>query len=195
MRFIVGPIPESEVLDPEKEGWTPLRQVNARKYTAIAFVTAAPVLVATLWYLFRICPVLRSNPATISMLALFMLLLLPLHELIHAMTFRGWLRDSHVLMGIWFPFVMWVWYDGPQPRNRLLLMSCMPLLTLSLLPLLILLFLPTSAWNHLFRLIALLHIATCTADLQTFIRVIRQVPANAVLHNKRWQTYWHVSQT
>ena len=90
------------------------------------------------------------------------------------------------------PTGMWVCYDGAQPRNHLLLMSCMPLFTLSLLPLLILLFLPTSPWNHLFRFLALLHIAMCTGDLQTFIRVIRQIPAHAVLQNKGWQTYWRV---
>jgi len=193
MRFIVGPIPQNEALDPEKEGWTPLRQVNKKTYTAIAFVTAIPILIGVFLYLLNIRSLLRSNPATIVVLALFLLLMLPLHELIHAMVFRGWLCDARVMLGIWLPFGMWVCYDGAQPRNRLLLVSCMPLFTLSFLPLLILQFLPTSVWSHLFQFLALLHIAACTGDLQTFIRVIRQVPANAVLHNKGWQTYWHVS--
>ena len=190
MRFVVGPIPESGTLDAEKEAWTPLRQVNTRKYTAIAFVMAAPILVGAFWYLFNVRSVLRSSPAIIALLGLFLLLMLPLHELIHAMTFQGWLRDSRVMLGIWLPFGMWVCYDGPQPRNRLLLMSCMPLFTLSLLPLLILFCVPTSAWSHLFRFLAILHTATCAGDLQTFIRVMRQVPANAVIRNKGWQTYW-----
>ncbi len=190
MRFVVGPIPESGTLDAEKEAWTPLRQVNTRKYTAIAFVMAAPILVGAFWYLLNVRSVLRSSPAIIALLGLFLLLMLPLHELIHAMTFQGWLRDSRVMLGIWLPFGMWVCYDGPQPRNRLLLMGCMPLFTLSLLPLLILFCVPTSAWSHLFRFLAILHVATCAGDLQTFIRVMRQVPANAVIHNKGWQTYW-----
>ena len=40
--------------------------------------------------------------------------------------------------------------------------------------------------------LALVHTATCTGDFQTIYLLIRQVPVEAVVHNKGWQTYWHV---
>jgi|SRR5579862_1310924 len=193
MRFIYGPIPESGAIDPERDGWTPLRQDGINKYVGLSVVLAVPICIAAYVDLDYIKPLIRSNPIMLALLLVCVVVMLPVHELVHIMVFQGWWKDQHVMMGIWPSKGMWVCYDSPQPRNRLLVMSLAPLIALSLIPLGVLSLLPIGPWTLFLNFISLLHVAACTGDIQTFSRVIRQVPSNAVIHNKGWQSYWRVS--
>jgi len=190
MSLVYGPIPKSGVLDTEREGWTPLRQDKINTYVALSLILAAPFCVAAYVDLDHIKPMIRSNPIMLTLLMVSLLLMLPVHELLHVVVFRGWWKDQRIMMGIWPSKGMWVCYDCPQPRNRLLVMSLTPLFALSLIPLGVLTLLPVGPWTLFLNFISLLHVAACTGDIQTFSRVIRQVQKNAVIHNKGWQTYW-----
>jgi hypothetical protein len=37
----------------------------------------------------------------------------------------------------------------------------------------------------------LVHTAVCTGDFATFVRLIKQVPVNSLVHNDGWKTYWN----
>jgi hypothetical protein len=64
-----------------------------------------------------------------------------------------------------------------------------PALCLSLLPLLALPFLPLGMRYGVLYLICI-QASLCMADLPSAMRVIRQIPRPALVHNQGWNTYW-----
>jgi hypothetical protein len=123
----------------------------------------------------------------------FLLLLLglvPAHELIHAIAYRCQFRSRQLWFGIWPARMMaYVLYDAPLSRRRVLGMLAAPFFVLSVLPLAAIPFLP-DPWSLCVGFFALLHAALCVGDAATILRLLRQVPPGAQVHNHGWQLYW-----
>lgn len=135
MRFVCRPIPPSRVLDAEEEGWTPLAEPSSQRFASIAMALAVPLNVPAVMVLLNIKSVLRAEPAMLLALASCLVAMVPLHEMLHAVAYPGWLRSRHLVVGIWphrvFAYVV---YDSPLPRNRVLLMILTPFVLLSVIP-------------------------------------------------------------
>jgi hypothetical protein len=118
--------------------------------------------------------------------------MLPLHEFVHAIAYGQGLRSPHLLMGAWISRgMLYVVYDAPLLRERVLLMSCAPFLVLTLIPALVL---PWLAWPPALLAIlwffVLLHAAVCTGDFLVCQRLLARAPRGAWIHNYGWTTYW-----
>ncbi len=196
MRFVFGPIPESRGLDAEASGWTPLREPDSRRFAFVAILLSVPFQVAAIWILFDSLEDFREGFKSLSLgFILFLaalLLMVPMHEFVHALAYLKGLRSRRLIMGIWPRRGMaYVIYDSPTRRNRLLFMVAAPFLVLSILPLASLPFLSSGARAEVLFLLVI-HTAVCVGDAMVFWHVSR-VPPNAWLHNKRWTTYWTVT--
>ena len=194
MRFINGPIPESQTFDPVATGWTLLQAPHSRRFVAVALLCTVPfVLAATLLFLHD-APALRAlfriQPWSLGGFLLGLLALVPVHEFIHAFAYGRSLRSSHLIMGLWLergiPYVL---CDEPLPRRRVLLMVAAPFGVLTVLPLLIV---PVLSGPLLTCVLffSLLHAALCVGDAATFLRLLRQTSPRARIHNQGWETYW-----
>jgi hypothetical protein len=194
MRFVCGPIPPSSVLNPQAQGWTRLREWGAGRLAVIAVLLGLPFLIAAIMVLgtmkhevrefFRLAPLLRG----IYLLAL--LLMVPMHELVHALAYGKGLGSPHLIVGFWPRHgLAYAIFDSPLPRNRVLGMLVAPVLTLSVLPLLCLPWLHGVPWV-LVLVFSLLHAATCGGDLIVLVQLLAQVPSQSQVHNYGWQTYW-----
>ena len=127
MRFVCGPIPESSGLDAEANGWTPLREPDSRRFAFVAILLSVPFQVAAIWILFSSLESFRtrfkSGPLGVLLFVAPLLLLIPLHEFVHALAYLKGLRSRRLIMGIWPRRGMaYVIYDSPMRRNRLLFM-------------------------------------------------------------------------
>jgi len=123
---------------------------------------------------------------------LALVVMVPVHELIHALAYCQGIRSRHLIVGFWpSRGVCYAIYDSPMPRNRVLGMVVAPLLALSILPLLCLPCLHGVAWQ-LVLAFCLLHAGMCGGDLIVFWQMLSQVPREALVHNNGWQTYWSV---
>jgi hypothetical protein len=100
---------------------------------------------------------LKAEPMLCSAYLLALILMVPVHEFIHALAYGRGIGSPHLTVGFWpsrgFGYAL---FDSPMPRNRVLGMLVAPFLTLSLLPLLCLLWLQGAAWT-LVLIFALLH--------------------------------------
>ncbi len=195
MRFVYGPIPEISGLDSEANGWAPLREPDSRRFAFVAILLSVPFQVAAIWILFSSLESFRtrfkSGPLGV-LLFVALLLLIPTHEFVHALAYLKGLRSRRLIMGIWPRRGMaYVIYDSPMRRNRLLFMVAAPFLVLSILPVASLPFLASGARAQVLFLVVI-HTAVCVGDAMIFWHVSR-VPPNACLHNKRWTTYWTVT--
>lgn len=194
MRFVCGPIPPSRVLNPQVEGWTPLREGGSARLSAAAVLVGLPFVVAAVIVLGNMREEVRglfkAQPLAGGAYLLALLLIVPVHELIHALAYGRGVRSSHLIIGLWASRgLCYAIYDSPMPRQRVLGMVVAPFLTLSALPLLFLPWLHGAAWA-LLLIFSLLHAATCGGDLIVYLRLVSQVPRSAWVHNNGWQTYW-----
>lgn len=139
-----------------------------------------------------LAPLLRAgaavNPWALTLFVIALLLLVPLHELIHAIAYGCGLRSPDLLVGFWPSRVLpYVLYDAPLPRWRVLFMLSGPFLALTILPLALA---ALSFATAGFCFFAVLHAALCAGDAMTAVRILPQMPRQAIIHNQRWQTYW-----
>lgn len=194
MRFVCGPIPASRVLDPQVGGWTPLRESGGARLAVVAVLVGLPFVVAAVILLDnmrnKVRELFAAQPLVGGAYLLALLLLVPVHEWIHALAYGQGIRSPHLIIGFWpSRGLCYAIYDSPMPRRRVLGMVVAPFLTLSALPLLCLPWLQGGAWA-LVLTFSLLHAGMCGGDLIVFLRLLCQVPGNALVHNNGWQTYW-----
>jgi hypothetical protein len=132
----------------------------------------------------------KAQPLVAGAYLLALLVMVPVHELIHALAYCQGIRSRHLIVGFWpSRGLCYAIYDSPVPRRRVLGMVVAPFLALSVLPLLCLPWLQGTA-GGLVLTFSLLHAGMCGGDLIVFLRLVSQVPRKALVHNNGWQTYW-----
>jgi hypothetical protein len=194
MRFVCGPIPPSRVLNPQDQGWTPLREFSPGRFSTLAMLIALPFALATAFLVTDqpggLRGLFRDDPLLAATFLLAVVLMTPVHELIHAMAYGHGIRSPHLILGFWpSRFLPYAIFDSPLPRRQVLVMVIAPFLTLSLVPLLCLPWLEGAA-RSLVVAFCSLHTALCGGDVIVFWLLFSQVPRKALVHNNGWQTYW-----
>ena len=194
MRFINGPVPPTRTFDPVAARWTPLEARGSHHYATVVVLWVCPFLFAATALFFHaramLRAVFREQSWSLPCLLAALVALVPLHELIHALAYGCGLRSPNLIAGIWpRRGLAYVLYDSPLPRRRVLWMLVAPFFTLSVLPLLAAPFL-SGPWLVPLAFFSLLHTAICAGDAATILRLLRQTPPGALVHNNGWETYW-----
>ena len=190
LRFVLGPIPDSQVLDAATEGWNKLREPRSGTLvvilTAITLVLSIPVILL----LHEMRGILRAEPLMFTVLIIFVVLVIPVHELAHAVVYPGSLRSSRLVVGFWPKrFLPYVVYDYPLPKRRVLWMLMTPLIALSVIPA-VLLPLFGGPWIRFVSALLLTHVLACSGDIFYVALIASQVPKGGYIHNKGWSTRW-----
>jgi hypothetical protein len=206
MRLHFGPVPESPEFQPEATGWRPLREPSPAVFvwigTAVGLVAGAAMIV--LWVLTAsdarvISVTLKAEGSGLALVLLLaaaallsVLLLIVVHELLHAAVFPGGWLSPRTILGVWPAMaIFYAHYDGPQSRNRFLLVGLMPVLVLTLGLWLVDLIFPTG-WGGVLAVYSVLNAMFAGGDLVGAAITAAQVPANAEIRNQGWKTWWRV---
>jgi hypothetical protein len=189
MRFHLGAIPSSPDFLPESP-WKPLREPAPWLFQFIAFpvgiITAA--LVTVLWFV--ITPLQAATPkVSWPAFLLWFAGIVVVHELIHAAVHPMTGRSPRSILGFWpSRLLFYAHYDGSLPRNRFVAILLMPLLIISFTPLLIAVATQiTSGW---LAFISSFNALLACGDMLGAGMVLFQIPADAVVRNQGWRTYW-----
>ena len=203
MRLYYGGIPENKNFQPEQEGWSPIREPGpvAVQFLAVPFALAALVLLVGLFLLVLPHQELKPELVFINLpflgVMLLLIVIIPVHELIHAFLTPGFGLTDKTVIGIWpSRLLFFAYYDEALSRNRFLVVFLAPFFVLSLLPvglavLARLLPVHPSLLPSLV-LLSLLNGAAASGDLLGFTLVWMQIPSKAQVRNKGWRTYWKV---
>jgi hypothetical protein len=192
MRFHYGSIPENKDFNPEAEGWLSIREPGPIAMQVIAIPVA--LILLAVW---AVCvlsiqqdlPPLIFNINTL----LILLLIVPVHELLHAFTHPGWGTSSNSIIGLWpSKGLFYAHYEGEMSRNRFLLVFVMPLIVLGVLPTLLIRMKPE--WTQSLLSISLFGTILASGDLVGVAIIFFQVPRSAVVRNKGSRTYWKPAQ-
>lgn len=203
MRFHYGAVPEDPDFQPEAEGWRPIREPGPLTLQLLALPAAAILLVISVGLLnlvfsgefFKVQPLPTTNPLPLWLLLSVLILLIPVHELLHAVVHPGWGLSSNSVIGLWLSRALfYAHYEGPMSRNRFLLVFAMPYVVLSLLPIPIMSFAAVFGWSIttvlVLSFLSIVAAVFACGDLVGFLLILLQVPASAVVRNKGWKTYW-----
>ena len=201
MRFRLGPIPEYPRFDPEREGWSRLREPGPLAIQLIALPVALATLLASgalIFLVFRQAQLARypsmfSLPAWVWLIVL--VIVIPAHEAIHAALHPDWGLSQQSVIGLWpSKAVFYAHYEGAMSRSRLLLVLAGPYRGLSLLPIGLMAFPGTGAWNPtavpLLAMLSVVGAVVACGDMISFALLVFLVPPAAVVRNQGWRTYW-----
>lgn len=188
MKIHWGAIPKDTSFQPEREGWSPIREPGPLAIQFIAVPVAIIVVGLLGGALYLVWPG-GSATASIWLLLAMAILLIPIHEILHAVCFPGGLRSPQTVIGIWLSRVLfYAHYEDVMSRTRFLVTFAMPLLVLSILPIGLIGLL---RWPSL-ELVALSIVngAAASGDIIGIILIGVQVPVSASVRNRGWRTYW-----
>ena len=123
-----------------------------------------------------------------------LLIVLPLHELIHALATPGWGSSRHTILGVQrgkgllLPYMT---YTDSQPVGHMLLTGLAPLLLLSVLPVILILLAPLGpALRADLGFLAFFNMAISGGDLVNFFLIFQQIPRGARVQGVGWALYW-----
>lgn len=197
MKFTVGGIAENPEFQPEVDGWSPLREPSSKMYMVLA-VPVAFVLANVLAIAWALIVELRGIPLSggdsLAPVLAAAIVLIPVHEGVHALCHPGFGSSPYTLFGVWpSHLAFWAHYDNQMSRSRFLLTLSAPFLLLTVVPLAIAIALGFSSWF----LISLswLNAIGASADLLGFAIVLFQLKRDVVVRNQVWKTWWRASPT
>lgn len=189
MRLHLGPPPQDPAFD-LRPPWRPLRE--PRKITLVILLALPLGFLAAALFAFAALLLSTGDELvvtldTASLLAL--VLLIPVHELMHALVVPGSLASAHLVLGFWPRSLLpYVHYEQELARSRFLLVTLAPLVVLSVLSLVLLRLFP--ALESFWLVFGLANALGSGGDLLAAGLVLVQVPRRAQLRNCGWLTYW-----
>jgi len=120
---------------------------------------------------------------------LFIFLITPVHELLHAAGFEGGWSSHRVVFGF-YPKALgcYAHYHGKIRRTRYIIIAALPLLVLTIMPLAVVA-VGRLHYVHLTEVVIANGLASAV-DVLAIVAVSRQVPNQSVLINSGMKTYW-----
>lgn len=189
MRFNLGPPPTNDAIPETGVAWNLIREPQPLQSQLIAVFFGLVIAACIIFVLLSakgIDWILNFSGLAVLLL---MIPVMPVHEAIHALCFKGALTSGRVVFGF-YPKALgfYAHYDGEISWYRYIVIVAAPFLLLTVMPVLIVV---------LFRLDYPLLTEAATAngvmsamDLFAVIIVSKQVPRQAVLVNSGMKTWW-----
>lgn len=199
MRLHIGQPPATPDFMPKEEGWTPLTEPSPLVLSLMATPVGilAAVLIAFVW---GTSSVRLEGGSTnfgpfgplIAIAAIFGIgvpLLIAVHELIHALGYPKFGFTPSTMIAFWPSKLLFlaIHFDALL-RNRLLLVYMLPFLVISVVPLIVCRSLGIE--STLLMLASTANALAAGGDIFCFFLILAQVPANALVRNQGWATWW-----
>ena len=188
MRFLLGPIPDDPGFDPTLPGWNAIREPRP----ALMNLIALPIMLVTLALMalfLRAFTSLKLTDLAAPFLIAF-LLVIPVHELIHALAMPGSGRGGETMIGFWPSHLLfYAFHFGEMTRGNFLAVMIAPFVVLTIIPLAVL---AAGVDSRFLGAVAIANGAAAAGDLLGFALILTQIPRGAIVRNQGWRTYWRI---
>jgi hypothetical protein len=187
MRFVLGPIPDDPGFDPTLPPWNAIREPRP----ALMNLIALPIMLVTLGLMALFLHAF-TNLSLTELAGPFLvafLLVIPIHELTHALVMPGSGRGGQTMIGFWPSHLLfYAFHFGELTRRNFLLVMIAPFVVLTLLPLAVLAL--GGIESRFLGAVAIANGTAAAGDLLGFALILTQIPRGAVVRNQGWRTYW-----
>ena len=120
--------------------------------------------------------------------------IVPVHELIHAVTHPMQGRSRHSVIGFWPATILfYAHYLGELRRNRFLAILLMPFVLLSVAPLALASLSQLATGSVAF--VSIVNGLFACGDILGAVLILAQIPSDAVVRNQGWRSYWRREDT
>lgn len=188
-RFRLGPPPTDDTISEEEDSWRLVREPSTLTLGILAICVA--LIIAACISLAVSLAIGPSHMASVSwpLVILFILLIIPIHELLHAVGFEDGLASNRIVFGF-YPklFACYAHYIGHIPRSRFILIAALPFLILTIIPLAMVAVFCLD-YVHLTEAIISNGLASA-GDILTIVFIFRETPPQSILTNSGMKTYW-----
>lgn len=194
MRLRLGEVPNDSSFRPEVDRWRPIREPGPRAIQLVALPVAGLLLLAVRGAISLVAPDTELGGDLLFGL-LVIVLIAPLHEIVHALLTPRFGASEHTTVGFWpSRFLFYAHYDAALSRGRHLLVSAGPLLLVSGLSLALVALGPdfglSAGARSALALLAFVNAAVSAGDVVGVALVATQVPRAADVRFSGWRTYW-----
>jgi hypothetical protein len=188
MRFHIGAVPETPDFSPDAS-WKPLREPTPwmMQLLALPVGIVAGVAVGALWFL--LTPLRTVSFDSPGMMLGACVVLVPIHELIHAAVHPGAGASDDSILGFWpSRLLFYAHFGGELSRSRFITILLMPLLIISFVPLVICAI--TGHTSGLLAFSSTLNALFACCDLFAVGLLLFQIPSDARVRNQGYNTFW-----
>jgi hypothetical protein len=134
------------------------------------------------------------KPSSTWTAVLILVITLPLHELLHAVTTPTWGLSNRTVIGLQRSkglIMPYMYYDGSQPLWHMLLSGLTPLMLLTVLPVILILFAPLNSVSRAdLGFLAFFNVAISGGDLVNFFWIATHLPLHATVKGVGWSLLW-----
>lgn len=184
MKFRLGPLDGSRLAHAQR-GWQQVPVIDPRVVlTATIGVAVAMVMVLESFWRLR----LGLGRGGLGIFVSSFVLMITLHEGLHACVLPGFPWSNRILMGLWPSRGFFVLYEGRMNRERWLMTAVLPFLILTLVP--VGLALGFGIQSRFWADVATWNAAASCSDIVLFLLVLSEVPAGATIESRRDMTCW-----
>jgi hypothetical protein len=124
---------------------------------------------------------------------LILVLTVPAHELIHALSTPSWGFSTKTVIGVQTRkglFLPYVYYDGEQPLWHFLLTGLAPTILLTILPILVTVLFPlSSSTRAVLGFLSFFNVAISGGDLVLILWLSTHLPWRSSVHQNGWKLY------
>lgn len=188
MKFIKSAYPSSENFNPATDVWTKSKEPTQKNFFILAFI----ILVFTILLMNKLIDFLSPFNSYTNILydMVLFLVIIPIHELFHALVFPEPLTSRHVIFGTLLEKgCFYAYYDGEMTKCRFLISIIMPFTILTLLPLILIIF---CGFNGYLFECSYINSLFCCGDIISFFIIIFTLPKKSIVRNKGWYTYYRL---
>lgn len=182
-------MPEDPQFHPLEEGWSAIREPDPVRMQ----IYALPVMLAAgalAWAAITYGTVVQWR-AVMNWFAVAFILMIPIHELIHAFASPGLGMTARTYVGVWpSKLLFYAHYEGELSRERFLLVLAAPTLALTVVPLLLATTLRLGA--PFLVAMAFANAVGAAGDLLGIGVILYQIPRGSLVRNKGWRSYWRM---
>ncbi|HEY9062695.1 MAG TPA: metalloprotease family protein [Pseudobacteroides sp.] len=196
MKFVLGEPPKND-FTPELHMWNELKEP---KNALVAQLIALPIGIFLIVFVYVLAIIITkfsgfsksfSHPSEMIQYLIAMIIIIPIHEILHACVFPEGIKSKNTILGFWpKACAFYGHYDGEMSRNRFIIVFLLPLISLSVFPIIAM---GISGYINTFVIrICLVNAFAACVDMLGVILFATQVPKNAVVRNLGWKSYWIV---
>jgi len=188
MRIHIGAVPETADFLPENP-WQPVREPTpwVMQLFALPIGIAACAAVGAAWIFLTPLREVQFDSPALLLGAIF--IMIPVHEVIHALVHPGAGRSADSILGFWpSRLLAYAHYSGELSRARFIAILLMPLLVLTFVPLVVC---ALTGWSStLLASVSALNALCACGDIFGVGVLLFQIPRDAVVRNQGYRTYW-----
>ncbi len=189
MRFRIGPPPEDDTISREESSWNLVNEPNPLNLQIIGILVAVFIAICIGVIISLSVGIKHVLGLSWPMVMLFIFLIMPIHELLHAVGFEGGVISRQVVFGL-YPkgFGFYAHYNGQIPRSRYIIVAALPFLILTAIPITIV---AGFRLDHKYLTeIIFANGLVSAVDVLTIILILKETPQHSALINSGMKTYW-----